>query len=101
MSGALLPAAPATRRQHLWLCDGCEVTVRHESGALIPEPNGWAAGLCVTCQRRELQEEGKKGSDSLLRFELLRGAPLRKAARRAGLPLASARATRTNLIRAG
>jgi hypothetical protein len=95
---ATLTAAPPIR-SHRWTCSGCNVSVRLASGALIAEPNGWADGLCIACQRKEAHEE--KGSEALLRYELRRGTGLRLAAKRACVSDQFARSIRTLMVRAG
>lgn len=91
------PQTPARRR--IWSCAECSVAVRNADGDLIPEPSGWEEGLCITCQRKAADREG--GSKAVLVFELRRNTPLKKAARRSGTTMASARGVRAAMVRNG
>ena len=84
-----------------WTCVGCDVIVYHADGGMLPMPNGWHDGLCIKCQREAARNGNGDGSMELLRQELQRGTPLKKAAQRAGVTQAAARASRTALIREG
>jgi hypothetical protein len=93
-------AERAERRRREWVCGECSVSVRMEDGGLIDRPNGWDADdRCVACQRKRIDKE--EGSDGVLRFDLSRGVPLKKAAKRAHVTLAVARSTRAGMVRRG
>jgi hypothetical protein len=76
------------------------VVVRLESGDLLDRPPGWTEdGLCIACQRKAADKES--GSEGVLRFELQRGTPLMKAAKRAHMTTAASRAIRQHMVRRG
>ena len=88
------------RRRRRWTCSGCAVEVRNESGEPINRPAGWDADdRCVACQRKAADKED--GSEGVLRFELLRGTPLKKAAQQAHVTMAVARSLRAAMVRRG
>lgn len=91
--------ATRTRRRRRWTCKGCEVEVRNLDGEPIPVPAGWRKGRCVACLRLDAAQRG--GNAAVLRLELLRGTPLRQAAKIAGVAIASAHPLRAGMIRRG
>ena len=96
----MITATTTERRRRRWTCSGCAVEVRNESGEPINRPAGWDADdRCVACQRKAADKED--GSEGVLRFELLRGTPLKKAAKQAHVTMAVARSLRAAMVRRG
>ncbi len=87
-------------RQRRWVCVDCDVAVYKMNGELVDRPNGWDdAGRCITCQRKTAAK--KDPQEGLLRFELLRGTQLKKAAKQAHVTMAVARAVRQQMVAHG
>ena len=85
-------AATATeRRRRLWTCASCSVAVRREVAGCSRAPR-WRGNRCVACQRKAASKED--GQEGLLRFELLRGTSLMKAAKQAHVTVPGARRPR-------
>jgi hypothetical protein len=70
-----------------------------EDDGLLPEPAGWKENVCVACQRENADKEG--GNEGLLRFELQRGTPLKKAAKLAYVTMAVARGVHAGMVHRG
>jgi hypothetical protein len=71
-----------------------------ESGELLDRPVGWTdEDVCIQCQRKAADKED--GSEGVLRFEILRGTPIKKAAKQAHVTMAVARGVRQQMVRHG